>query len=59
MTPRSPASSVGLVGVVLVAAVTAFTRPVAGETGARRASPHHPSITENIECSSCHTQTSW
>jgi len=44
---------------VLVGAMTALGRPQPGASGQKFASPHRASITQNLDCSSCHTQMSW
>lgn len=57
MTPRG---AVWLLGCsVLVAAMTALARPQPAPGGQKLASPHRASITQDLDCSNCHTQTSW
>jgi len=44
--------------IVLLAAFSALAEPI-GKPAPKRGSPHGASITENMECSNCHTQDSW
>lgn len=59
MTRRAPGLAWLLACAVLVAAVTAFAGPLTEEAGKKGASPHRASITQNLDCSNCHSQTSW
>lgn len=59
MTRRPRGAAWLLAGAVLVAAVTALGGPPPAGSGQKAASPHRASITQDLDCSSCHGQTSW
>jgi len=58
MTGRAPRVTVLLVCALLVAAVSAVAGPKPAPSASAR-SPHRPAVTENLDCSSCHSQSSW
>ena len=55
---RNGGSPLSIALVVLLAGVTALAEP-SGKAARKDGSPHRASITENLECSNCHTQDSW
>jgi hypothetical protein len=59
MTRGASRSSWLLVVAVLAAAFSALAEPKPAAPARPPTSPHRASITESMECSSCHSQTSW
>jgi hypothetical protein len=59
MTQRARGAAWSLVCAILAAAMTALGGSKTAASGQKASSPHRASITQNLDCANCHSQTSW